>query len=80
MRRCFPYLSLRLSPSQADQSSSSSGAFNQLWASTVPQEEVKSGGYYNRFATLNNVPLGASDDKVGVQLWDWATEELKPFL
>lgn len=47
---------------------------------TVLQEEVKSGGYYNNFATLNNAPLGASDDKVGVELWEWTTEELKPFL
>jgi hypothetical protein len=80
VRRHFLYLSLRPSPPQADQFFSSSGAFNQLWASTVPQEEVKSGGYYNSFATLNNAPLGASDNKIGEELWEWTTEELQPFL
>ena len=56
------------------------GAHSQLWAATVPKDQVETGAYY----TPVGVKSGASyltgyarDEKLADRLWDWTEEEFK---
>jgi NAD(P)-dependent dehydrogenase (short-subunit alcohol dehydrogenase family) len=49
------------------------GPLNQLWATTVPKNEIMSGGYY--------MPVGKSiyarDETLSGKLWDWTESEFR---
>lgn len=55
------------------------GARNQLWASTAPKAEIKSGEVYYPVGDLEGGKRGKynHDDDLAKRLWDWTEEELK---
>jgi NAD(P)-dependent dehydrogenase (short-subunit alcohol dehydrogenase family) len=56
------------------------GAWNQLWASTIPKANLKNGAYYT---PVGNISQGswlfgyASNEQMADELWDWTKEEFK---
>jgi NAD(P)-dependent dehydrogenase (short-subunit alcohol dehydrogenase family) len=56
------------------------GAYNQLWASTVPKDKLVNGGYYKPVGSKagGSILTGyARDEKLADKLWAWTEEELK---
>lgn len=55
------------------------GALNQLWGSTAPKEDIKSGEMYFPVADLTGGRRGpfVKDDALAKKLWDWTEQELK---
>lgn len=53
------------------------GALGQLWASTAPAEQVKSGQYYVPVAKESMGSELARDEKLPGELWDWTERELR---
>lgn len=55
------------------------GALNQLWGSTAPKGDIKSGEMYFPVADLTGGRRGpyVKDDAMAKKLWDWTEQELK---
>jgi len=56
------------------------GAYNQLWAATVPKEKIQNGGYYRPIGVLSNgsyLTGYANNEKMSEELWNWTEEELQ---
>lgn len=56
------------------------GAWNQLWATTIPKNELQNGAYYTPVGNVNKGSLFfgyASNEKMADELWDWTEEEFK---
>lgn len=56
------------------------GAFNQLWAATVPRSELNSGAYYLPVGEETAVSGKALDQDQGDRLWEWTEAELEPWV
>ena len=58
------------------------GAWNQLWAATIPKDKLQNGAYYNPVGVLSSPSMGTGygrNEKMADQLWDWTEEELKNY-
>lgn len=55
------------------------GALNQLWGSTAPKGDIKTGEMYFPVADLTGGRRGpfVKDDALAKKLWDWTEQELK---
>ena len=53
------------------------GAKNHLWASTVPVQELKNGGFYEPVGEVGREFAMTKDDELAVKLWELTQKELE---
>jgi NAD(P)-dependent dehydrogenase (short-subunit alcohol dehydrogenase family) len=57
------------------------GAYNQLWASTTPRENLKNGQFYEPVGILSSkLDKVSKDDALAKQLWEWTDKGLADYL
>ncbi|KAF9894896.1 hypothetical protein FE257_004518 [Aspergillus nanangensis] len=57
------------------------GAYNQLWASTVPKEKLKNGQFYEPVGILSSkLDKASKDDALAKQLWEWTDKALADYV
>ena len=55
------------------------GAWNQLWASTAPREQVQSGTYYEPVGVKGGHIKASKDKDLQAELWRWTQEQLEEY-
>ncbi|KAF2397387.1 oxidoreductase [Trichodelitschia bisporula] len=57
------------------------GAYNQLWASVVPKDQVTSGAFYEPVGKSSTPQTAtAKHDGLALKLWEWTEKELEKYL
>ncbi|KAJ5884858.1 hypothetical protein N7495_009368 [Penicillium taxi] len=57
------------------------GAYTQIWAATVPREDIENGHWYEPVGKLADHKLGGNkkNDVLSERLWNWTKEELERY-
>lgn len=55
----------------------STGAFNQLWATTSPKQDLLNGAYYTPVGSLSKASGYGQDVQMARELFDWTEKELE---
>ena len=55
----------------------STGAFNQLWATASPKQDIVNGAYYTPVGSLSKASGYGQDAQMARELFDWTEKELE---
>lgn len=56
------------------------GAYNQLWAASVPKEGLQNGSFYEPVGVTSKLDKAAKDEVLAKKLWEWTDEAIKAYL